>query len=371
MPSPILNARPVLPAPTAPAAQPWLPSYPVAYDQLCSTTTSLSLSSADSFTLFPTLPPELRLVIWQHTWEHRQLIPQRKIIGWITDGRTYSSTLTNHEIMCIKIRDTKKARYGWFSNNHASVSGSVCASTNGISLITRTWTETPAPTSLYVNRESHYETLRYFQRGLGLSSNKLDVWVNFDRDVIHVPVHSPLHMTFTRADCGKLVRLTIPELAPALSLFSHRIGQWDSEKSRLSAIPTLVGTLPLYEEFTDVWRLIRSRFPSLREINLDRFAECRKYELTSMLGLDRPLPPGHLYSHCHYCMNLQQRIRQNIPRIGVAHATDGALSDISRILDARNIMNPLYERRSAVIGKVKGQKKGEMDEDVVVNYWTV
>ncbi|KAI0124694.1 hypothetical protein BJ170DRAFT_597551 [Xylariales sp. AK1849] len=381
----------------SPAAGPWTPSSEDAIEQLSKQMEKMKITYPDTFELFAMLPPEIRILVWRHTWNHREVSLRRTIVGWKNrpDGAipcTHRSpeAREHEEFGDIRALDARRAARRWAmnagNNNGDYPLGSniddddVEASVKDTSFITSTWTDSQPPITLFVNQESRHETLRYFEHGaLNLIWGESRVWINFDLDVVHLPIHSPLHMAFTKDTLARLVRVAVPELAPALQQFAIYNGRWDAEQCQWKYVPPSRGLSALYHDFDRVWRLLRWRFPNLREIDLGHFHACGKYNSTKWLGLRSPLDlkggtgfsAKQVDQHCHSCFNLQARVRTGFPVIGLPNVNQDPQQDLARILDSHDIMEPIYYRKQLVIGTVKSERKGEGIEDVTVNYWSI
>ncbi|KAI1876015.1 uncharacterized protein JN550_001511 [Neoarthrinium moseri] len=363
------------------------------------------------FTLFNQLPPELRRLIWRQSWEHRDVIVKREVADWSEQrsGRTSRTFDYHRELQRIRVQDAKLAYDRWVRDVDADADQFEAITIDGMhsesegegededededgfrggsscmknTVVTRTWTDTQSPPSMYVCHESRSETLQYFEAGgLKLRQGISKVWVNLNLDNIRLSLHTPLHLAFTQETCARLVRISVPELAPTLSRFSRSIGHWDPEKRNSWAVPKVYGVETHDADFRYVWSLLRWKFPNLREINLERFTECNRYESTKTLRQNQPLDLENLSHtnlaareanlHCHSCMNIQHTIKNRFTSIGQTAYWDHLTSaeDLERVYDAHCIMRPMYKKERIVIGAVKAAGTQKKDEEVVVNYW--
>ncbi|XDG07665.1 hypothetical protein ABKA04_007280 [Annulohypoxylon sp. FPYF3050] len=339
-----------------------------------------------TFPQFRMLPPELRLQIWRETWKHRKVKLTRTTLvnrfvqrpfGWI-------ETLDFLEAAVDRTFHTHAALQHWGFPGFES--RECLYSTLPRALLTYTRSTTRPPISLWVNRESRYETLMHFEIALastghclcnriheispGPTTIRSYVFFNFGLDILVFPFHVPLSTAFPQHDLSRLRRLSIPELAPALPRFTNGIGRYAYlQPFPLPQLPNEDKEVH-YQEFKNVWRYLRKWFPSLREIHLEKFTECEHYNPAQPR---EQMPNGLVLrgraAGCSFCAYMQSAIRRDFPAIGVKEHY-GPQYDIDCILDAHNITQPVYKKQTLVIGRIKGEN-GKKDEYVTVTYWAI
>lgn len=172
------------------------------------------------------------------------------------------------------------------------------------------------------------------------------------------PLHCPLSTTFWMSDCRKLQRVSIPELVPTLPGFTQVTGRWSDDGIPFPKDEELAqGGKLLIPEFNKVWHLLRTFFPSLREITLRPFTECKRYHSTLFTDRYEPIdleqsPSGLTLcdKFCHACLNMQDALRHILPP---AWDDDGLLpveDDYERLLDFYHIAQPVFKEKTLVIG---------------------
>lgn len=306
-----------------------------------------------AFTLFSKLPPELRLQIWRETWEHRDVIISRKIVGiyyWTTGKFELQTRHFNNRHARQMLADLVCLDWGLVRDNHNI----------NRNLVTYSYSFTRPPISLSINWESRHETLRYFQVAFALAGGHSAIYFNFDLDTLLFPLHYPLSTALSMADLRRLVRISIPSMVPPVGAFTHWTAHW-AEPSDEFLLPRLgvINGVVCYEEFKNVWILLRVWFPALREIRLSRFHECKRYESTRTYPM---APPLDFYCSC--CFRIQHAIRDRFR---------GALysnlhQEVACILRQHNMREPFFREETLVIGRVpSGSLSGE-DEDVTVTF---
>ncbi|KAI5867809.1 hypothetical protein GGS23DRAFT_550089 [Durotheca rogersii] len=318
---------------------------------------SLSVDAPASFPQFSRLPPELRRNVWRQSWGHRNAEVARTSLG----VRASDSDFVFHD-----------ALYGGASHFRASYARVVQREwgvrepdqqperQSPYQPITLTRCKT-SPVSLWVNRESRDETLRYFEFAFALPGNDSSMYFNFGLDVLKFSLHSPLSAAFSVPDLRRLQRLCIPELVPAAPGFPQTIQGWGAGVE--VSLPEVDDESVVdYSEFRYVWRLLREWFPSLREIRLEPFYTCKHY------GTSRehdPLVPNSrfvddivsLNEHCPSCVGVQNAIKARFRSIGRTIADDGH-ADLERVLDYYAILRPVSKEETLVIGRAPPRSKG-------------
>ncbi|KAI1212694.1 uncharacterized protein F4807DRAFT_346276 [Annulohypoxylon truncatum] len=347
----------------------------------------LSTDSCARFPQFRMLPPELRRQIWRETWEHRNVKLARRI-SLVADARQEGQRDT--DLIIFALHHSHVTRKHWDIREHES---NDCLYSQGPyaqvapKIVTHTRSTTRPPVSLWVNRESRDETLMRFKLSLTLpvlcpynqirdkpselSNIRTFVYFNFDLDRLVFPLHSPLSTAFSQLDLSRLRRISIPEWGPALPFFTKRIGPNDHMPRHLLPKIDDEDQVVRYDEFKYVWRLLRKWFPSLREIHLDKFTECERYQTTSRrqegtysdLYLTRGTP------NCDFCSNSQSAITRFFPRLGRKDQY-GPQHDIDCILEGHGIIQPVFKKRTLTIGRVKGER-GKLYEKVTVTFWAI
>lgn len=126
--------------------------------------------------------------------------------------------------------------------------------TNYAQFVTRTWSRTQLPVSLFVNFESRSETLRHFGVSWSLYGGFSHVYFNFDLDVLRLPLHGSLSLNFEKIDLERLRRISIPESVPPFSHFIN--GPAPSNENRVhdirSLVPKAEGSTAVYAEFEHI-----------------------------------------------------------------------------------------------------------------------
>ncbi|ORY60581.1 uncharacterized protein BCR38DRAFT_476517 [Pseudomassariella vexata] len=330
-----------------------------------------------TFRRFNDLPSEIRCHIWRETWEHRTVTLSRYIYRTVLHGAKYqieditAGNESSHRLM--RIYASRLVRQIWGINVNMP-------SKPREYLDTATWSATKPPPSLFINKESRAETLRHYEQALYLAGGGSVCYFNFDLDIVRVPVHNAVGMVLHPKQFKRLQRISIPELSPALSSFANNVGQWDEAEITTAGwtiVPTIEDPPISFPEFGRVWRLLRWQYPNLREINLERFYQCNRYESTKTSRLDYPLDLAarpqfrrisNFDDHCHSCFNIQKAIDQRFPQI--INATKGTQLDIWRILDHHQISEPVWRQKKLVIGTLPAEN-GRNEEKVTVTYWRV
>ncbi|KAK7917135.1 hypothetical protein PG985_010743 [Apiospora marii] len=323
---------------------------------------------------FSRLPPELRRLVWQHTWEHRVVTISRRLsalrdraVGVHTHPR--DEPLASNATRLFKTRQTRTDHWGVDDSAYSQGSDDKA---NGRDFIASTTTDSKPPVSLFVNYESRHETLLHFQTAFALSGNKARIYFNFSLDSLKLPRHHPLGLCFEVNDLQKLTSITIPELFPILPLFKNRTGPYDFHKSPMlqnARVPPVTdGTLAFYPEFDHAWQLLRWHFPNLREINLEPVSNC-KLQNSAMsrlvpINLNTSTNPYATDEWCTSCHNLQVGASRRFRQVGVNAPY------LESVFDACGFFGPpAYLRNKVVVGTVK--KKGRQDENVTVTFWSI
>ncbi|KAK8877283.1 hypothetical protein PGQ11_002229 [Apiospora arundinis] len=369
----LISGRIIVP----PEAGPWLldgQTGGTSVDELTNMVGGMKLEK--TWPQFSRLPPELRCLIWQHTWEHRDVTVSRRLVAFrhrIPEANPTVKSQAHARTLYYKTHLERSNNWGvtdpryerdWFS----------AAKKNDFD--TSTTSELEPPVSLFVNRESRHETLLHFQTAFALNGRDAKIYFNFSLDTLNLPLHHSLGMCFGINDLKKLTVITVPELFPAIPGFVPRIGPWDHTRSSMivnARVPPVAdGTVASSPEFDRAWQLLRWRFPNLREINLVPATDCKLHDSTLILKRTRPLDilrngsPEELALHCHSCRNLQCGANRRFPLIGLDTPY------LQRVFDALGLFgNPAYRPGKAVIGTVKANKKGQKDEDITVNFWRI
>ncbi|KAK8024137.1 hypothetical protein PG993_012203 [Apiospora rasikravindrae] len=324
----VVDGRLVVP----PQTGPWLldgQAGDVNVEDLADMVKGLKIEKA--FPQFSRLPPELRRLIWQHTWEHRVVTISRRIVAFKRG-----------------IPDPTRSEDPHY--------------------------EAEPPVSLFVNFESRHETLLHFQTAFALDGNDAKIYFNPSLDSLNLPRHHPLGLCFEINDLQKLTSITVPELFPALPSFKKFAGPWDFHlypAVKNAQIPPVVdGTVAHYPEFDRAWQLLRWRFPNLREINLEPVSDCKLHDSAPVFLGYTPLdilanPDPRLVDQCCLsCHNLQRGAARRFRQIG------RNTSYLECIFDAYGFFGPpTYERKNVVVGTVK--REGRKDEDVTVSFWRI
>ncbi|KAI1501874.1 hypothetical protein F5X99DRAFT_428132 [Biscogniauxia marginata] len=330
------------------------------------------LALDDNFHQFSRFPPEIRRLIWRHTWDHRTVMISRRILGTcdntakeikfndgtVDDARTIRD---DHHFRNLSLWDPKGSSPGPYQGQY---------------IITYTKSNCTPPISLWVCWESRHETMEHFGLALRLPGGVSSICFNFDLDILYWTLHSPLSAAFSRKDMSKLTRVSIPELAPAVPSFVELIPLWNPEPDRMKR-QSEEDKRYKFEEFKYVWRLLRRWFPALREITIQPFHQCDCYAVTKKLevpypinivdDLDYDIPDFDDF--CESCFNIQESINRYFPTIGTSDGS--AQDDVDRILDQEDILEPVYKAESIVIGTVPAAKSWEEDEEVIVNYLAI
>ncbi|KAI0138058.1 hypothetical protein F4776DRAFT_670714 [Hypoxylon sp. NC0597] len=355
------------------------------------------------FHQFARLPMEIRLKIWRETWEHREVEIERKSLGtrvpWVHAGRVITTYRGPAEISTLRFKHIVATRRVWGigRRDHESFFQGMSMQDD---FFTYTQTSCKRPVSLWVNRESRLETLKYFEYALalpdgfpnmGITGEPLtpehlpggltSVFFNFDLDVLAFPLHSPLSTAFSRSDLSRVRRVSFPELVPVLPEFTVFTGRFDP-RVRFRIVKSDDERPANYPEFENVWQMIRRFFPALREIRLKPFYKCGRYPSTkvqpvrefNLLPNDPAFDSFYADRHCNSCMNIQNSANRRFRKIGVkiqpGSTSDYLRCELDRMLDAHGIMDPVFKEETLVIGTVPGEKKGEEDEEVTVTFQT-
>ncbi|KAI1454085.1 hypothetical protein F4805DRAFT_441136 [Annulohypoxylon moriforme] len=341
----------------------------------------LSIDPCSKFPQFRRLPTELRLQIWRETWEHRDVKLARRSGLWTVWDRTVPNNLGIVHVHHLATRQHWNVhQHGRDWCGYSMIPGR---------FVTHTRSTTRPPTSLWVNRESRGETLRHFELAFALpdrcpytgiqdqSSKHFGshtfAYFNFDLDKLVFPLHRQLADAFSQLDLSRLRRVSIPELAPALPRFTHHGFPLNPPLPRILPKVDDEDQVVRYDEFKYVWRLLRKWFPSLREIHLDKFSACENYQFTERSRELRYFSSPSLrfvkVPYCYLCDMIQSEVIVNYPRLGM-RSYYGPQQYMDRILEGHDIIQPVFEKQTLVIGRVKGGR-GEQDEDVTVTYWAI
>lgn len=317
---------------------------------------------------FSRLPPELRRLIWQHTWEHRVLTIKRKLVGFKRGPQgplpLWEAPLDSHN--ATRHYKTSLIRRDWGVLDPISDDLSLRAHCEDFD--TSTTTDSKPPVSLFINSESRHETLLHFQTAFAIDGSDAKVYFNFALDSLKLPRHHPLGLCFEINDLQRLTSITVPELFPILPSFYKIVGPFDFHRSRMvlnAQIPPVTdGTVACYPEFDQAWQLLRWRFPNLREINLEPVSECKFHRVHESNLLSRPIHIENslVDQYCLSCENLRKGVVTRFNRIGLNSPY------LERAFDAHGFFGPpAYMREKVVIGTVK--KEGQKDEQVTVSHF--
>ncbi|KAI0010906.1 hypothetical protein F4779DRAFT_638262 [Xylariaceae sp. FL0662B] len=338
----------------------------------------------DFFPQFSRFPPEIRRMIWQHTWEHRLVSFTRRIIGTLDNQTNFmyfnDGNITGARQMRQKhVRNTQLA---WRFSQLGSQLPWNLQSHMAFNIVTRTCLSRfcNPPVSLWVNGESRDETLRHFQPALGCALGQSTMYFNFNLDILDFPLHSPLSTAFSMGDLSRLRRLSIPELVPTLPSFKMLTGRWDD--TPIYSLRKTYGEIDesiYYAEFRKAWRLLRRSFPELREIYLTPFHQCKRYDSTKAIDHRGPLDIesysdillDEIDRNCHSCMNIQSGISTRFHPIGVGASRPSAQEEFNMVLDHHNIMAPVIKQRKISIGRAPRKHRNDRDEDVIVTYYGI
>lgn len=320
---------------------------------------------------FSRLPPELRRLIWQHTWEHRVVTIKRKLVAFKRgpqepldprDAPYSSHNATRHY-------KTSLVRRDWGVLD--PISNKLAFKTRGKDFVTSTTTESKPPVSLFINSESRHETLLHFQPAFALHGSDAKVYFNFALDSLKLPRHHPLGLCFEVNDLQKLTSITVPELFPNLPCFTRKVGPLDFHRTRMvqdaQIPPASDGTVAYYPEFDRAWQLLRWRFPNLREINLVPVSDCKLHRDYDPLSPARPIRieqnpwPAMIDQYCLSCENLRSGVVARFNSVGLNSPY------LERVFDAHGFFGPpAYTRTKVVVGTVA--KGGKTDEEVTVSH---
>ncbi|KAK8102767.1 hypothetical protein PG984_015913 [Apiospora sp. TS-2023a] len=323
---------------------------------------------------FSRLPPELRRLIWQHTWENRAVTIKRKVVDFkggpqvpldLREAPYTSHNATRHY-------KTSLVRRDWGVLD--PISDELSSRAHGKDFVTSTTTDSKPPVSLFVNHESRHETLLHFQTAFALDGSDAKVYYNFALDSLKLPRHHPLGLCFDINDLQKLTSITVPELFPNLTCFTRKVGPFDFHRSRMvldaQIPPAADDTVAYYPEFDRAWQLLRWRFPNLREINLEPVSDCKLHKVEEPLIPSRPIRiehnpwPEKIDQYCNSCENLRNGAVTRFPSVGLNTPY------LERVFDGYGFYgSPAYKRARVVVGIVK--KEGKKDEEVTVTFWRI
>ncbi|KAI1407784.1 hypothetical protein F5Y13DRAFT_205733 [Hypoxylon sp. FL1857] len=332
------------------------------------------------FHQFAKLAPELRRKIWRETWQHRDVRLFRFYLGTRAAQSTaaiFDKSDDRDDFLDLHINHVEATRHFWGVHREGFDPAG-----QKEDLVTWTDSEAVEPTSLWVNRESRHETLGHFEKVLDLPTGSpwtssrgglSNCYFNFELDTLKFNLHSPLSAAFSLRDLTRLVRISIPETAPALPDFANSTGPFDQSVFLLKKKPN--EDQETTQDFKLVWRYLRKYFPALREIRLESFHSCRRYRIVRISGqgpMTLPENPrrvrADIDNYCYACMNVQSAVDTTFSPIGVNLPLDYcAEHDLGRILDKYSIMEPEFKEETMVIGTVPG-KNGGKGEDVTVTF---
>ncbi|KAI5921859.1 hypothetical protein F4810DRAFT_676220 [Camillea tinctor] len=328
------------------------------------------------FPQFGKLPPEIRQMIWECTWEYRTVFVDRHIIG--TDSREFYDLQYNDGY-----GDGGREMRGDF-NFHIlwrwgdpGLGDERPDPTWDTYLVTLTRSRSiKPPVSLWVNQESRRETLQKYSLAFRLAGGRSTIYFNFERDMLYFSLHSPLSAAFLQKDLSQLTRISIPELGPMVYSFAQRMEPWFLELTELPRRDADDDRYT-YPEFKEVWILLRRWFPALREITVQPFYECDCYNVTRInnYGLPIRVEAHEMFDipdfddFCYSCFNIQDTVDHSYPPLDTSHRS--IRNDINRIMDFEGISHPVHVEEILVIGNAPPTKRGQKDEDVVVRYYSV
>ncbi|KAI0885949.1 uncharacterized protein GGS22DRAFT_159420 [Annulohypoxylon maeteangense] len=356
--------------------------YPTTHHQVRKHDTRPFVYSGAGFPQFSRLPPELRFQIWRETWEHRDVNLTRGV-GVFRLGEPYDDR-REIDLYCYHLAHIRANQQHWDIQEHESHDCRYLRLPTKFVVTTRSTTRPPL--SLWVNRESRRETLRHFELALMLPDrcpthtvpckhpgSRTFVFFNFDIDRLVFPLHHPLQTAFTQLDLSRLRRISIPELAPALPKFARHNSLLERPAPHI--LPEVDGEdeAVCYGEFKYVWRLLRQWFPSLREIHLDKFTDCERYghSKENPVSEHRRKYGGyfnhglHAIHRCHSCYKIHNSILRSFPKLGL-----GLGYDMDCIFEGHDIVEPVFEKQTLIIGQVKSGQ-GKKDENVTVTFWAI
>lgn len=194
------------------------------------------------------------------------------------------------------------------------------------------------------------------------------------------PIHCPLSTSFWMADLRRLQKISIPELVPPLPDFYSQYGPWSDDAIPYPDVFNHKEVV-FHHEFELVWYLLRKFFPAMRDIRLEPFHSCDRYDSTSYSQLTDPMDLefsdeglADADYTCHACFNLQTAIDSAFPLIGadptqrVPDDFNAIQSDTDRVLDSRGIMQPVYKEETIVIGITPPEREGQEGEKVTVTF---
>ncbi|KAI0602627.1 hypothetical protein F4775DRAFT_588192 [Biscogniauxia sp. FL1348] len=331
------------------------------------------------FPQFNKLPPELRSMIWEASWEARNVLIDRHLIG-----------TRNRETMVLEnnggnVPDARMLRSEHHLRNLCYWGDPGCSIMNHIRpdldfedwmetcLVTLTRSTCKPPISLWVNHESRCQTLRKYERAFHLIHGYSTIYFNFEKDMLYFSLHSPLAAAFTRRDMSRLTRLSIPAIEPPLRSFIMMLGDWDISVPDIHRRDEEDNRYE-YPEFKYVWRLMRCWFPALREINIQPFHECDCYNVTKRLNLHHPIlinvdvawDVDDYDDFCYSCFNIQDNIHATYPLMDISQSS--GQDDFNRIMQREGILAPVHREETLVIGTYPPTRVGGERQKVIVNY---
>lgn len=147
---------------------------------------NVSHDDATATATFNALPPEIRIKIYAMCWEPRRV---RLARSWLEGPED----LLGHELYA---RTQEQNVYDSFDEDDVTTVSTSTA---------------PLPVTLWINQESRYETLRYYEIAFACPRNgSSQVYFNFRIDELEIRQHGDLRSIINREDLGKLKALIIP-----------------------------------------------------------------------------------------------------------------------------------------------------------------
>ena len=161
----------------------------------------MTASRADTFRCFPSLPPELRRIVWRHTWRPRAVELSRVIVGARPseeDLERWAQHILN-QVWC----DTQVLHGVSCNRYQESFSGYTPVKTI-------TTTTTKPPISLLINSESRAETLRHYRLAFASLGSESRVYFNFALDWLVLRSHVNPFLVASLSDLQKLENVLLP-----------------------------------------------------------------------------------------------------------------------------------------------------------------
>ncbi|KAI1392308.1 uncharacterized protein F4822DRAFT_124280 [Hypoxylon trugodes] len=310
------------------------------------------------FPQFRKLPAELRLKIWRESWEPRDVVALRHLDGMNGPSNKHlepSGMLRGGDALFRQHLSATLRTWGVSRGAQLSAGPLDLFMLNNFE--TSTWSTSKPPMSLWVNKESREETLTHYELALALPDGESLVpgghsklYFNFNLDALVYPLHRSLSLAFSQYDLSRVIRISVPELVPALPIFAKWNGPQGKNRSRTLPKVDDEDVAIWHPDFRFAWRALRQWFPSLREIRLLPFYTCKYYHSNE---------PTPTHANCASCNGLHAEIARRFPHLSEDPQTPQY--DLDRILDRIDIMQPVFKDETLVIGRVAGKRQGEYE----------